>query len=167
METKILADSMLGRLAKWLRVMGHDTYYQSSYPEGSMNALTGEGRRLLTRTSSLLGVFPDALIVHSNRIQGQIQEALRGLDLPWDRSKWFTRCLRCNVPLEVVSPDDRLENVPDYVLYENPTGIRRCGRCHRYYWPGSHRQRMLRQLEEWGLAKGKEMPLALLQGRGQ
>lgn len=151
MEIKILADSMLGRLAKWLRAMGHDTHYQSSYPEGSMNALTKEGRRLVTRTSALQGIFPDALIIRSNRIQGQIQEAARGLDLPRDRSKWFTRCLRCNVPLVAVSPDDWLENVPDYVLYENPVGIRRCGSCHRYFWPGSHRERMVRQLEEWGL----------------
>ena len=151
MEIRILADAMLGRLAKWLRVLGHDTHYQPSYPEGSMHALITEGRRLLTRTSALQGIFPDALIIHSNRIQGQIQEAARGLDLPRDRSKCFTRCLRCNVPLEVVPPEERIENVPDYVLYENPTGIRRCRCCHRYFWPGSHRERMLKQLEEWGL----------------
>jgi len=150
-EIKILADSMLGRLAKWLRVMGHDTLYQPSYPEGTLHALTKEGRRLLTRTLALQGIFPNALVIRSNRIRGQIREAVDGLDLPPDRSKWFTRCLRCNTPLEAVAPGDRLENIPDYVLYENPTGIRRCGCCHRYFWPGSHRQRMVRQLEEWGL----------------
>ncbi|MBW1768681.1 MAG: hypothetical protein JRJ65_16750 [Deltaproteobacteria bacterium] len=108
---KFLADSMLGRLAKWLRVMGYDTYYQSE----------------------------------------QLQEMKQGGNLTPDRSNWFSRCLICNVRLKEAEAEKARESVPEYVLYENLAGIRFCPSCSRYFWPGSHRERMIRQLEEWGL----------------
>ena len=150
METKLLADTMLGRLARWLRIMGYDIHFQSSYPEGAMHALIQEGRRPLSRGQGLQRLFPDVLIIHSNRVENQVHEAVQGLGLVPDRSRWFTRCLVCNVPLTEAGFEERLENVPDYVLYENPSGIRHCACCSRYFWPGTHREKMLRKLEEWG-----------------
>lgn len=150
MEVTLVADTMLGKLARWLRVMGYDILFQSSYPDGILGGHIREGRRLLTRTQALQGMYPDVLIIHSDRVENQVQEAVNGLGLVPDRKKWFSRCLVCNVPLEEAALEERLENVPDYILYENPTGIRHCVGCNRYFWPGTHRERMLQKLEEWG-----------------
>ena len=49
MGVRFVADSMLGRLAKWLRIMGYDTHYQPFYKEGIMGTLMAEGRTLLSR----------------------------------------------------------------------------------------------------------------------
>jgi uncharacterized protein with PIN domain len=149
-EVKLIADCMLGRLARWLRVMGYDTLFQPSYPEDTLQRHVQEGRRLLSRNQSLQGAFPDVLVIQSDRVEKQLHETLQGLGLVPDRSRWFSRCLDCNVFLAEAGLEERLENVPDYILYENPVGIRHCACCNRYFWPGTHRENMLRKLEDWG-----------------
>jgi hypothetical protein len=151
MELRFLADSMLGRLAKWLRVMGYDTHYQSFYREGMIGQLIHDRRRLLSRHKAITEQYPNALLIHSDHINEQLQEMKQGGDLASDRSNWFSRCLICNVRLKKAEADDVRGNVPEYVIYENIAGIRFCPSCGRYFWQGSHRERMIRQLEEWGL----------------
>ena len=36
---RLVADSMLGKLAKWLRVLGYDTHYQRYYKPGAIDQL--------------------------------------------------------------------------------------------------------------------------------
>ena len=150
MEMKFLADSMLGRLAKWLRVMGYDTHYQPFYHKDAIERLVRQRRTLLSRHKKTADRFPDALFIRSNRVADQINELKNRMDLRPDRSRWFTRCLICNAALEKAHFEVARENVPEYVLYENAAGIRFCPSCDRYFWPGSHREGMLRQLKEWG-----------------
>ncbi|MBP1740473.1 MAG: hypothetical protein H6Q48_2766, partial [Deltaproteobacteria bacterium] len=64
---------------------------------------------------------------------------------------FFTRCLRCNAPLEEADLDAARSILPDHVIEENPVGIRFCPECGRFFWPGTHKKRMLKQLEDWGL----------------
>jgi hypothetical protein len=150
MEVRFIADSMLGRLAKWLRVMGYDTHYQPYYDEDAIGHLVHEGRRLLSRHRPTVDHYPNSLFIHSDHIRGQLHE-MRSSDLiTTDRSKWFSRCLICNVALNVAESEDVRESVPEYIFYQNITGIRSCPSCGRYFWPGSHRQMMIMQLEEWG-----------------
>jgi uncharacterized protein with PIN domain len=151
MEVRFLADSMLGRLAKWLRVMGYDTYYQPFYKEGIIGQLIHDGRRLLSRRKAITEQYQNALLILSDHVNEQLQEIKQGGNLTPDRSNWFSRCLICNVRLKEAEAEKARESVPEYVLYENLAGIRFCPSCSRYFWPGSHRERMIRQLEEWGL----------------
>lgn len=150
METKFVADSMLGSLAKWLRVLGYDTHYQSSYPQGVIEARIREGRRLLSRNKVLLIIDPGALIIQADRAEAQLMETVKRLHLVPDRSRWFSRCLVCNVPLRETDLLTSQKAIPDYVLYENPSAIRHCPACKRYFWPGSHRERMLERLRTLG-----------------
>jgi len=147
---RFIADSMLGRLAKWLKVMGYDTHYQPLYIEDVIGHLVHEGCWLLSRHRPTVDHYPNSLFIHSDHIRGQLHE-MRSSDLiTTDRSKWFSRCLICNVTLNVAESEDVRESVPEYIFYQNITGIRSCPSCGRYFWPGSHRQRMIMQLEEWG-----------------
>jgi uncharacterized protein with PIN domain len=150
METKFIADVMLGRLSKWLRVMGYDAHYQSHYEEGLFERLVGEGRRLLSRRTSLVDRYTNAVWIQSDHVHEQLQELREKVGLAADRSNWFTRCLVCNVPLKKISSDTSLESVPDYILHQEFPDIHSCPVCGRFFWPGSHRTRMTLQLEEWG-----------------
>ncbi len=141
---------MLGRLAKWLRVLGYDTHYQSHYRPGVLDKFVREGRLLLSRRSGTTTGYPDALLIRGNRVGEQMIELKERIHLAPDRSHWFTRCLICNAVLEQVNAHEARENVPEYVFYQNMPGIRSCSSCGRYYWPGSHRTRMLKQLATWG-----------------
>jgi uncharacterized protein with PIN domain len=147
---KFLADSMLGRLAKWLRIMGYDTHYQSFYAMGDFGPLVRDERILLSRHAKTTDQYPGSLMLSSDHVKKQLHEIRTWFQLEPDRCRWFTRCLICNVPLEKTQVGDIRLNVPDYVLYEKPTQIRFCPSCGRHFWPGSHRERMIRQLENWG-----------------
>jgi uncharacterized protein with PIN domain len=151
MEDRFVAEPMLGKLAKWLRVMGYDVLYQRSYRESDLIRLLAEGRRLLSRRLEATKRHPGTILIRSDHVGEQIKE-LRNLDcLKLDRSKLFTRCLRCNVPLKETDPEAAGPSLPDHISHENPSGIRHCPECGRFYWPGSHRDRMLKQLRDWGL----------------
>ena len=147
---KFLADSMLGRLAKWLRIMGYDTHYQSFYTKEDFGPLVQDERTLLSRHAKTTAQYPGSLMLRSDQVQGQLHEIRTGFLFEPDRLRWFTRCLICNVPLKKTQVEHLRLNVPDYVLYENPSQIRVCPSCGRHFWPGSHRERMIRQLENWG-----------------
>jgi len=152
-NAQFVADAMLGKLAKWLRVLGYDTYYQPGYTPEILASLVGEGRVLLTRhrkraeQSGHMGV-----LIHSNHVGEQLSELARALNLKPDPSAWFSRCLVCNVPLSASSEADAREKVPDYIFHQNVNQIRFCPTCGRHYWPGSHRSRMEAQLKRWGFS---------------
>ncbi len=147
---KFLADAMLGKLAKWLRVLGYDTHYQSQYKPASMNKLIEEGRLLLTRHIEKASLYENAVLLHGNNVSDQMKELKEKIILESDESNWFSRCLICNALLQDARPEEAQQSVPEYVFYENLKVIRYCSSCGRYYWPGSHRNRMMERLKEWG-----------------
>ncbi|MDY6878821.1 MAG: Mut7-C RNAse domain-containing protein [Desulfatiglans sp.] len=147
---KLVVDSMLGKLAKWLRVMGHDTHYQSFYGPGDIELLMKGRSYFLTRNRTRSGHYHHVVLLHSNKVEKQLAELKKNLPIQSPRSNWFTRCLICNTLLEEKKKEEVQENVPEYVFYHNITTIKACHECGRYYWPGSHRSRMLVKLKEWG-----------------
>jgi uncharacterized protein with PIN domain len=154
---KFVVDSMLGRLATWLRVLGYDTHYESHYSKGELADLMRQDRRLVTRNRTKLNLSPEAVFLHSDHVEEQLEELFVRLDLDPDPSRWFTRCLRCNTVLEAAGNEEAMEKVPEYVFYESRGKIRVCRGCGRYFWPGSHRKRMLKQLNAWGLRDGNQL----------
>ncbi len=150
-EIRFLADSMLGKLAKWLRVMGFDTHYQPFYEVGVIDRFVNDDFILLSRHRLKIDLYPNSLLILSDKVEGQIQEMRERGYIPSPRSKWFTRCLACNVRLIKVTVEEARENIPEYIFYQNITGIRFCPSCVRYFWPGSHKIRMINQLEKWGI----------------
>jgi len=154
-----IADSMLGRLAKWLRALGYDTHYQPRYTPEDMNALLREGRLLLTRHRKRAERSDRrALLIHGNHVSEQLTGLARELDLEPPPSAWFSRCLLCNTLLREARKNAASEKVPEYVFHQNVNNIRVCPSCGRHFWPGSHRSRMEDQLRKWGLPFIHETP---------
>ena len=141
---------MLGKLAKWLRVMGYDTHYQTYYQDAEIVRLVKEKRLILSRRREITDRFSDALLIRSNIVGEQIQEMRTEIGLNPERSRWFTRCSICNIPLRKAEMDRTRDEVPEYIFYQKMNEIRFCAGCGRYFWPGSHRQNMKKQLEHWG-----------------
>ncbi len=145
---KFLLDSMLGRLSKWLRIMGYDTHYQRSYKLYEIYELKEErifvsrNRRLV---SSIGGIF-----IENDRVEDQILELKEKLKLRPDPKMWFTRCILCNALLRKAEPEYAEQFVPEYVLIQNRDRIKFCPICNRFYWPGTHRDRMIKKLKELG-----------------
>jgi uncharacterized protein with PIN domain len=150
-ETRFLADVMLGKLAKWLRVMGFDTHYQPVYKDVTIRELVNEGRLLLSRHYGLVKMYPHSLLILSDKVPLQLEEIRARGYLTGDiKKRWFTRCLLCNTLLEEASIDDASKCIPDYIVHQNIKELHFCPSCRRYFWPGSHRYRMVNQLNHWG-----------------
>jgi hypothetical protein len=140
---------MLGRLAKWLRLLGYDTAYDNSSKDHELaRRARAEGRVLLTRDRELSRRHGlESLLIQSEQLEQQVEEVQEAVGPPADPS--LSRCSVCNVVLEDVSSDEIADRVPPYVL-ETHNEFRYCPGCGRVYWSGSHVQRMNEQLEEFG-----------------
>lgn len=145
-------DTTLGRLAKWLRIMGLDAHYQHSYKKIEIENLLKEGRILLTRNRTLKDHLKPSILIYSDKVQNQLMELKEIGLLPVTSDNWFQRCILCNIPLKSAQISDAQGRIPEYIISQNIEEIHHCPSCNRYFWPGSHRTRMLKQLKDWGLA---------------
>jgi len=138
---RFVADAMLGRLAKWLRILGYDTLYNPSWDDPYLvRVARAEERILLTRDAELArrrGVR--VLMLESERLEAQVRQLRR--DLPLSTGKPFSRCPVCNTPLEEITKDQVWGQVPPYV-FATQSEFRLCPSCDRFYWRGSHWEHM-------------------------
>lgn len=144
---KFVADAMLGRLAKWLRILGYDTAYFPQIEDHDLVRIArAEGRILLTRDRELTrwkGVT--SLFVVSDRFEDQLRQLLRDLDLDWDALS--SRCARCNMILQPTSKAEVKDRVPSFVFRKHEH-FSVCPQCDKVYWRGTHWQRIQRRMEE-------------------
>jgi len=147
---RFVADVMLGRLARWLRVLGFDTRYQPFDPVHEISQMAERGRIPLTRQRKMIPLLEDAVFIRYNTVGEQLTQLKKALLPETCHVDWFSRCLLCNVLLMDAPEEAARDNIPEYVFYENITNIRFCPICGRYFWPGSHRARMEKQLNLWG-----------------
>lgn len=147
-----VVDVNVGRLARWLRLLGLDAAHDPSWSDRRMARLAADtGRAVLTGDFQLLkrSAVTHGRLVRSVHPQDQLLEVLDffGLTPPF---ALFTRCLDCNGLLRPVPKNEILHRLePLTKKYFSEFSI--CGSCSRVYWRGSHHSRMLRALESLGL----------------
>ncbi len=149
-EMKFLADHMLGKLAKELRMLGYDTLYyrgEAGYP--LIKLAREEDRVILTRNSKLIQKKPEDRIVRvkEDKPSLQLRELVEKGCISFNEEKLYSRCLLCNALLDQISRDEAEGNVPDFVFYQQ-VEFYRCPQCHRIYWQGSHLDHMKEKVEK-------------------
>lgn len=140
LDTRFIADSMLGKLAKWLRLAGVDVEYENDIDDFTLvQRAISEGRVILTRDRFIAKRkdAKDCFIIRSDHLAEQFLEFLRAFELDTIDNA-FTRCIRCNATLEEAAKDSLRDKVPPYV-WETHTQFLRCRHCKRVYWAGTHR----------------------------
>jgi uncharacterized protein with PIN domain len=145
---RFVTDTMLGKLTKWLRVMGIDVKYDAASTDAQLlHCAERGGRVLLTRDRQLMhrrGSAP-RLCIESDYYHEQVRQVVQTFRLA-DKIQPFTRCLRCNALLCAIAKPTVAERVPPYV-YATQMSFKYCVACDRLYWGGTHRKNMLRQLQ--------------------
>lgn len=144
----LLADGMLGRLAKWLRLLGYDTEYDNEASDLELaRKARSEGRILLTRDRELAARRGlRTLLIESQMLEEQVRQVEEEIGPPPDPV--LSRCSVCNVVLTPLSRQEVSDKVPPYIL-RTQEKFKICASCGRIYWPGSHLDHMHRQLEEF------------------
>lgn len=143
------ADMMLGKLARWLRVLGYDVLYLNPVEDRELIGIARRGSRILLTRDTRLVKRRDAapyLLVTKNDPREQVAEVIRRY--PLDRGRFLSRCLCCNTLLINAVKDEIRNEVPDYV-YFTTTQFGRCPDCRRVFWRGSHYESMLKRCLEY------------------
>jgi uncharacterized protein with PIN domain len=153
MEIKFIADNNVGKLARWLRLIGYDTVLLKQKDDVQMIKIAlGENRVILTKDAQFMKrrlVTNGTLkTVHIERDDPeiQVQEVVETLSLDYD-CKPFSRCLECNGVLVARDKEDVKDLIPARVS-ETQTQYTQCPACHRIYWPGTHWQAMDKKLKD-------------------
>ena len=145
-EIKFAADRMLGRLVKWLRVLGCDVIYGPHLTGyGLIRAARAEGRLILTRDRRLKQKQPPPFIfIESDHYRDQLRQVVHECRLEIG-GKLFTRCLQCNSSLQIRPKETVKQLVPAYV-FATQEEFSWCSQCRRVYWPATHQQKMVEEL---------------------
>jgi len=143
---KFLADHMLGKLAKYLRFMGYDTYY----PDGKMSdeeimELAKKEKRIILTRDRELAVRSGGYFVKSDKYEEQLKDVISQFSL--NAEHILERCSICNEPLLPVSKEKVKGRVPEYI-YQTHEEFYQCPKCGRVYWWGTHTERIEKKINE-------------------
>lgn len=146
---KFIADAMLGRLAKWLRILGFDVLYYPDIDDREVVRIARQQERtILTRDRQLSRAkgLPGVIFIWKDDVFDQLSQIGTLLDLR--HADLCGRCAACNGLLFDVSQKEEVRDfVPDFI-YLNSVTFKRCGDCGKVYWEGSHHKRMREKVEE-------------------
>lgn len=148
---KFLVDNMLGRLGKWLRILGYDTLYLSEASDNSLvKRAVRDKRILLTRDQELFEKAPKRRCVLIKEIQylAQLKETVKKLKLKPVSRRFFTICLECNQPVKRVYKAKIQKRVPEDV-YRYRKFFWKCPKCKKIFWKGSHYENTLKKIRKW------------------
>ncbi len=145
-DPRFILDVNLGKLARFLRLLGFDSLYRNDYPDSMIVKIAiSEQRIVLTRDRRLLHAkqIQHGYWVRAVDVESQIDEVVCRFDL-CRLIHPFARCLVCNgvlVPVDKATIVDYLE--PKTKRYYEV--FRQCVKCQRIYWEGSHLENMRRR----------------------
>lgn len=149
MEKKFFADSMLGKLARWMRTLGYDVEYSSGIDDSELlSKAAAGGRTILTRDTLLMkrrAARGRTVFIESDDASSQLKQVVS--IFPIEGDKLLTRCIRCNAILEDLDKGSVKEKVPPYV-FATQDEFSTCPVCKRVYWGATHKKRMLEDLKK-------------------
>ncbi len=153
MEIKFIADNNVGKLARWLRLIGYDTLLFKQKNDATMiRTALSDGRVVLTKDTQFVkrrlvtnGKLK-AVLIKQDDPRIQIQKVVKALNLNY-HFKPFSLCLECNQALIPRGKEEVQGLVPPHV-FETQTQYTECPACHRIYWQGTHWQAMVSKLQD-------------------
>ncbi len=146
---KFVLDVHLGKLTKYLRMLGIDSFYKNDFHDPDLIRISSEEKRtILTRDLNLLknGNVTHGYFVRNIYPEEQTKEVMLRFDLVRTIEK-FSRCLECNFRLASIEKEKIIDLLPPKVkAHQNEFYI--CTNCNKIYWPGSHYLNMNTTIEK-------------------
>ena len=150
---KFICDDMLGKLAKLLRALGFDAYYQKDIKDHQLLRTALDQERIIaTKDKKLVEVrtIPKYILIGADKPFDQLEELRQKAGLVIKKDTVFARCIECNTVLEKIEKESVKDKVYPYV-YQTQEDFWYCFGCDRIYWAGTHIQRMREKFKRAGL----------------
>lgn len=149
---KFITDGMLGKLTRWLRLLGYDVEYANDMEDKKLMAMAKKEKRiLLTRDLELYqqanarGV--DAFLVEGITETERLANMAKKYDFPLEIDVTVSRCPKCNTKIKPVEKDQIAAKVEKatFTFYNE---FWECPKCGQVYWQGAHWKRITETLNE-------------------
>jgi len=144
---KFIVDCMLGKLAKWLKILGFDVLYFSKIGDDELIQMARkEGRILLTRDNGLVEKSKNftSIFIQSENWTSQVRQVLNAFHLQ-DQINPHSRCLQCNQKLKPLSRE-KAKNLVTPFVYQKSDSFALCPDCGRVFWKGTHMSNMEKKI---------------------
>jgi len=149
---RFIADGMLGKITRWLRMLGHDIEYSRSLSDKRLiNTAKAEGRILLTRDLELYqqavthGI--DAFLVEGTTEAEKLANLAKRFNFKLEIDVDVSRCPKCNTRIRSIPKNEVVGRVPEGT-FSNYEEFWECPDCGQIYWQGAHWDRIQRTLVE-------------------
>ena len=145
---RFIADAHLGKLARYLRMLGYDTVYSNDLEDAEIiKTSLSEKRIILTRDLGILknGKVQRGYFVRNQNPLQQCREIMHKFSLE-HRISPFSRCMECNGIFKKIDKEQIKEDIPDNA-HQYFTEFYQCVNCHNLYWKGSHYEEMLKTID--------------------
>ena len=149
---KFIADGMLGKLTRWLRMLGQDVEYSRSLnDEQLIKTAKAEDRILLTHDLKLYQLARkrgvDTTLVEDATEAEKLASLARRFNFKLEIDVTVSRCPKCNTLIRPVSKDKILDRIPE-ATSTHYNEFWECSGCGQVYWRGSHWKRIEKTLKE-------------------
>ena len=136
---RFIADTMLGKLSRWLRLMGYDVDYENDFKDGEIIANATE-RTILTRDMALFKRAESkglsALLIRKTDLKEQLLQLKEEVGIELHDTPEFSRCSLCNGEIEKIEKEKVRDEVPPKVFENSEFWV--CKNCQKIYWEGGH-----------------------------
>lgn len=149
---KFVADGMLGKLVRWLRILGHDVEYSTSFDDDQLISIAKREKRiLLTRDFELykhaIAKDIDAFYLEGKTREEKLAELARRFRLELDVDMEVSRCPKCNTKVKPVPKEDVVGKIERKTLVHYDS-YWECPKCGQIYWQGAHWKKIRKTLEK-------------------
>ena len=106
------AERTLGKLAKWLRLLGFDTIFEAQNSSDPFFKGLQSERILLTRTKAVREQYNTRqhVFIKSDHVRDQIKQVIHELGIVFQDIRPFSRCLSCNVEIIEIEKEESISN---------------------------------------------------------
>jgi hypothetical protein len=152
-EPRFVCDDHLGKLARYLRVGGFDTVFDSAIDNSRLIQISlDETRHILTKDRRLIErrLVRYYHLIESDRWPDQLRSVMDRFGLEFRQGRIFSRCLEDNALIQVVDRESIKNRVFPYT-FEHHSEFFHCPVCLRVYWAGTHPEAIYKRLERAGI----------------
>ncbi|NIV68250.1 hypothetical protein GWM83_04360 [Candidatus Bathyarchaeota archaeon] len=149
---KFIADGMLGKLTRWLRMLGQDVVYSRSLTDQQLiETAKAQNRILLTRDLTLHQRAhrqgADSALVEGQTEAEKLANLAGHYDFELEIDITASRCPKCNSPIRPVAKQQIKDQIPE-ATFSHYQDFWECPGCGQIYWQGSHWTRIRKTLKE-------------------